>query len=248
MKNLKIYERLSRIYDLDWGKFSLKFVGFVEELLSEHNISSARILDLACGTGNFAIQMVRDGHIVRGIDISSEMINIARSKSAGLSGVSFEIQDMTEFSVKNKFDAVTCIFDSINYVHDINRLKSMIGRVEGVLKGKELFVFDSNTERLYAEHKGSRERKLGDTAFTHECRYDPNKKEAVTLFAFPDGAVETHRQRPYDLRELRPALIESGLHIINTYSNPDKAPYDAHSKRLICVAQKKKTVAAGRQS
>jgi len=92
---MRIYERLSRIYDLDWGNFSKQYVGLIRQLLGGRGVKRARILDLACGTGNLAIDLAQRGHFVHGIDISPEMIRIAKSKSLRLSNIFFEVQGMT---------------------------------------------------------------------------------------------------------------------------------------------------------
>ena len=94
---MTIYSRLSQIYDLGWGDFSTNYAGLIHELLHDHHIIQARILDLACGTGILAIELARKGHIVKGIDISPEMIRLANSKSTGLPNVFFEVADITDF-------------------------------------------------------------------------------------------------------------------------------------------------------
>lgn len=236
---MKIYERLSRIYDLDWGNFAVQYVNLINQLLNERDISRARILDLACGTGTLAIELAKHGHVVTGIDISPQMIARAKSKCSGLSHISFDVQDMTQFHVEDKFDLITCTFDSINYLLNENAVKAMFSRVVSVLRESGLFIFDSNTDRLYINrHRGMHQRKLGEESFIQKLNYDGTKKEATTLFEFSDGEVELHRQRSYDLTELEPILSESGFKILNLFSGFDKKPYDSESERLICMAIK----------
>jgi SAM-dependent methyltransferase len=237
----KIYERLSKVYDLDWGKFAGQYVSLINLLLDERGITRARILDLACGTGTLAVELAKGSHFIHGIDISPQMIEIAKSKSMVLSYVSFEVQDMTKFFVSDQFDLVSCTFDSINYLPDTDSVKATFSRVAKALRELGLFIFDSNTHRLYANrHRGTHERELGGESFVQRLNYDPAKKEATTVFEFSDGAIEVHRQRAYDLAELRPILAEEDLRIVHTYSGFDKKPYDSESERLICVAEKKK--------
>ena len=236
---MKIYERLSQIYDLGWGKFAMQYVGFINQLLGERGIKQARILDLACGTGILAVELAGYGHFVHGIDISPQMVEIAKLKSIGLSNVSFEVQDMTQFCVEDKFDLATCTFDSINYLLDTNGLKVMFCRIAVILRESGLFVFDSNTNQLYVDRqKGRYERELGGESFIQSLSYDPVKKEATTVFEFSDGNIEVHKQRPYDLVELEPPLAEAGLRIVHAFSGFDKKPYNSESERLICVAER----------
>ncbi len=236
---MEIYERLSQVYDLDWGKFSEQYVSLINQLLDKRGIAQARILDLACGTGTLAVELANRGHYVYGIDISPQMIEIAQSKSMGLSNVSFEVQDMTLFAVEDKFDLATCTFDSLNYLLDTDGVKAMFYRITNVLHKSGLFVFDSNTDRLYTNrHKGTHKRELGGESFVQKCSYDSIKKEATTVFEFSDGTIEVHKQRPYNLVELEPLLADAGLRVVDTFAGFDKRPYNSESERLICIAEK----------
>ena len=236
---MEIYERLSQVYDLDWGEFSKQYVGLINQLLDERGIAQAKILDLACGTGTLAVKLANRGHYVYGIDISPQMIEIAQSKSMGSSNVSFEVQDMTFFAVEDRFDLATCTFDSINYLLDIDGVKAMFYRLATALHKSGLFVFDSNTDRLYVNrHKGTHKRELGGESFVQKCSYDSIKKEATTVFEFSDGTIEVHKQRPYNLVELEPLLADAGLRVVDTFASFDKRPYNSESERLICIAEK----------
>ena len=236
---MKIYERLSQVYDIDWGSFAKQYLSLIDRLLDEYSINQARILDVACGTGILAISLASRGHIVHGIDISSDMVALAKSKSVNMPNVSFEVQDMTRFIVRDEFDLITCTFDSLNYVVNVDGVEAMFIRVARSLKKSGLFVFDSNTSQHYINlGNGSQKKELSGQSFLQKWSYDPVKKEATITFEFPDGSKEIHRQRPYDLSDLSPVLAESGFRVIETWSWFDRRPYDGQSARLFCLAKK----------
>lgn len=236
---VKIYKRLSQVYDLDWGRFSQRYLGLISQLLEERAIAQARVLDLACGTGILAIELAKRGHFVHGIDISPEMIELAKQKSMDLPNVSLDVQDMAEFSVEDEFDLATCTFDSLNYLLDIDRVKAMFGRVASALHECGLFIFDSNTDRLYVNrHKGTYQRELGGESFVQRLSYDRVKRLATTVFEFSNGSVEVHKQHPYDLVELEPLLEDADLRVVSTFSNFDRQGYTSESERLICTARR----------
>jgi SAM-dependent methyltransferase len=236
---MKIYEHLSQVYDIGWRRFAEQYLSLIDQIVDEYDINQVRILDLACGTGILAVFLASRGHIVHGIDISSDMVALAKSKSVKMPNVSFEVQDMTRFIVRDEFDLITCTFDSLNYVSNIDDVEAMFIRVARSLKKSGLFVFDSNTDQHYINAgNGSQKRELNGQSFVQEWSYDPVKKEATTAFQFPDGSIEIHRQRPYDLSELSPILTESGLHVIQTWSWFDRSPYSDQSARLFCIAMK----------
>jgi len=236
---MKIYERLSRVYDLDWGRFAEQYLSLVDRTLDECGVNQARILDLACGTGVLAISLGCQGHIVHGIDISPDMVTVAKAKGVGKPNVSFEVGDMTRFRVQDEYDLITCTFDSLNYVLNVDDLEAMFIRVAASLKRSGRFVFDSNTRQLYISiGEGSEKKELGGQPFVQKWGYDPVRNEATTTFEFADGSKEIHRQRPYDLSELGPVLTEAGLRAVETWSRFDRSPYDTRSPRLFCVAKK----------
>jgi SAM-dependent methyltransferase len=236
---LKNYERLSRVYDLEWGDFSKRYVDLINQLLEERSILRERILDLACGTGVLALELARMGHQVHGIDISPEMIERAKDRSVDMPGVSFQVGDMRNFELAERFHICTCTFDSINYLLEADEVKQMFCHVAKALERSGVFVFDSNTEQLYINrHKGTHPRELGDESFVQKCIYDSAKKEAKTVFEFSDGTTEVHIQRPYELGELEPLLGEAGLSIIDTFGGYDRRPYDPKTERLFCIAGK----------
>jgi len=236
---IKPYECLSKVYDSGWADFSKQYTGLISELFSERGITQATILDVACGTGTLAIELAQSGHIVCGIDSSPEMIRIAKSKSIKLSNLLFDVQDMTRFNVEGKFDLVTCTFDSINYIRKLNDLLEMLLRVASVLYERGLFIFDSNTKQLYLSHSDEAyKRELNGQSFIQHCSYDSTRNVATTVFSFPDGTYEIHKQRPYDYDELGPLLKHAGFQVAHLFSWFERMPYSSNTPKLFCVAEK----------
>lgn len=235
---MRIYENISEIYDLGWGEFAEQYLSFINRLLDKYRIRQARILDVACGTGILAIALAKQGHSVCGIDISPEMIAVARTKASGITGLSFSVQDMSNFKVHGVFDLITCTYDAINYLIDPNDVTAMFGHVARSLRKSGLFVFDSNTTQHYISlGKGSYRQEIGGKSFSQMWRYNSASKIATIQFKFSDGDVEVHRQRPYKLSELIPIMSASGFRVIKALSSFDNSPYNDKSMRLICVAQ-----------
>jgi SAM-dependent methyltransferase len=234
------YQRLARFYEIGgWGNFSKQYISLIDQLFNEFGIKRAKILDVACGTGILALALAKQGYYVQGIDISPEMIALARAKSSGMSDVSFNVSRMTDFKVVHKFDLVTCTFDSLNYLITADELKKMFDCVARSLRKSGLFVFDSNTHQHYSSVGNRLENHtIGVESFRQEVSYDPDRKKAKTIFKFADGAEEIHKQRPYDLFDLSPILYNSGFRVIKSMSKFDNSPYDQESKRLICIAQR----------
>jgi SAM-dependent methyltransferase len=237
---LNPYQRLSQFYDIDWSDFSRQYFDLIDELLHQHELVPARVLDIACGTGTLAISLAQHGHLVHGVDISPEMIAIAKSKSVGMTNLSFDIQDMVHLKVDGKFDLVTCTFDSINYIVRLNDLRKLFRRAASVLNERGLFIFDSNTRALYMSHSGETHKKeLDGQSFMQYCTYDSARNLATTAFSFADGTYEIHRQRPYGYDELEPLLKHAGFDVVHLFSWFEKMPYIPNTPKLFCVAAKR---------
>lgn len=93
-----------------------------------------RIMDVATGTGDFALQAYQDLLPVQliGTDISEGMMNVGREKvnKAGLAGkISFAKEDCTALSYQNEsFDAITVAFGIRNF-EDLDKGLSEMYRV-----------------------------------------------------------------------------------------------------------------------
>lgn len=88
-----------------------------------------KILELNCGTGEDAIELARQGHEVVATDVSEAMLQVARSKSAGmgLGKLSFEKLDLNrpeEFQYNGNFDLIFSNFGGLNCI-DESALRSL---------------------------------------------------------------------------------------------------------------------------
>lgn len=125
------YDRMNRLMTLGldrrWRKRALRGI-------------QGNVLDVACGTGDMAVSLVERGCTVTGVDISEEMLAIARQKAPI---VTFMIADAEHLPFPDaSFDAVTCAFGVRNFVHLEQGLNEMLR----VLKpGGQLVVLELAT-------------------------------------------------------------------------------------------------------
>lgn len=116
---------LSMGIDKGWRKKAV-------EMLQEHN--PKRILDIATGTGDFAIEALKlNPDEVVGVDISEGMLDVGRKKlkDRGISNVRLEFGDSEELKYEDaSFDAVIVAFG----VRNFENLEKGLSEIRRVLK------------------------------------------------------------------------------------------------------------------
>lgn len=97
------------------------------------------VLDVACGTGDMVLELKKRGCTVTGIDLSEEMISIAKTKASA----TYIVGDAEHLPFPDAtFDAVTCAFGVRNFVH----LEQGLGEMLRVLKpGGKMVILELAT-------------------------------------------------------------------------------------------------------
>lgn len=77
---------------------------FYRQMAASAMARGGSVLEIACGTGRVAIRLAEDGVNVVGLDLSPEMLAIARHKSAGLGNTRWVEADMRSFDLEETFE------------------------------------------------------------------------------------------------------------------------------------------------
>jgi SAM-dependent methyltransferase len=107
-------------------------------------------LEIGCGTGAFARALAKRCRRVIGLDLSSEMIRVARSHSRGFENLEFQLADaMTWDFPRSHFDFI-CSIATLHHVPPRELLTKMRDALKpgGVLAVVDLVASNSLTERL----------------------------------------------------------------------------------------------------
>ena len=234
------YVRLSEVYDEGWGDFASDCAAFARDLIERHRLVPATILELACGTGTLAIELASDGHRVHGSDLSASMIARARTKAAGVPGLSFDIQDMADAAFLMTFDLALCEYDAINYLLTPQRIAGFFSTVSRALRPGGLLHFDFNRPLLYETFNNrTYERNMTDGVLVQKAAYDRASRLATTTFHFPNGEIEVHRQRAYELEDLERGMHDAGIEVVDLFGGFDRSPWTESTPRAICVCRKR---------
>jgi 2-polyprenyl-3-methyl-5-hydroxy-6-metoxy-1,4-benzoquinol methylase len=132
-------------------------------LIERGVLPGAALLDAGCGTGRYSIELARRGYIVRGIDMSPELVEVAnRSIGDGPASVSFAVGDILTMSV-GRIDAILCRGVLNDIISDGER-QAVFDRFSQVLQPKGVLILDVR------DWDASAERKTREPLFERECR------------------------------------------------------------------------------
>lgn len=235
---MKPYEILSKLYSKDWGKYSSKYTDLIFNVIDIYNLNVHSVLDVACGTGILASELYSKNFEVSGIDISEDMINVARENTKG---IDFQVADMEKFTFDKKFQIITCAFDSINYLTCDIKMEKTLKNILKHLDDNGVFIFDINTPLLYEErHFGVIDREFDGMKFKQILEYDKAHKIGKTIFDFGNNESETHIQKAYSVDDMDEFLLKSGFEIMNRYKDFKLSPIDDKAYKILYVVKKKK--------
>ena len=231
------FSSLARVYDAifadveyeDWADFALDTLAELGWLETDSGLT---LLDLSCGTGNSAKPYFERGFMVSGADFSAEMLALARDK---LPSMKLYQQSFLELDIFERFQIITCVFDSLNNLLTLADLELTLTRVKAHLAPNGVFVFDCNTPlgvtNLWEDDEfiGEVQLETGSAHYhwTHQAK-DENLGEVTAHIWIMDnqGALleefhEVHLERGYSKQELETALKKAGFQETHFVEYPD---------------------------
>ena len=103
------------------------------------------VLDLCCGTGLLAGELIARGYRVVGVDASDAMLAQARERLG--SKVALRRVTLPDLAVEGVFDAAVCTFDGLNYLTP-DELRLTMASVARRLRPAGWVVFDLHTDAM----------------------------------------------------------------------------------------------------
>ena len=187
---MSIYS-IAELYDRINGNAYLPYADFLEESFKKADIKVEEVLDMGCGTGGIAALLADRGYDMVALDISPEMLNIAREKNYGKNTLLL-CQDMRDFELYGTVQAVYSSFDCINYLTEKGDLSRVFALVHNYLESGGVFIFDINTEYRYKNvyDGNSYVYEVGDDMAVWQSAYDEEEELCeftVDLFSEEDG-------------------------------------------------------------
>lgn len=135
-------EDLAYIHDVGHSDYALKSAPGILDILAQNNIREGLIVDLGCGSGLSALEFMKAGYRVLGVDVSEALIAIARTR---VPTAEFRVDSLFKTNI-GSCNAVTSIGECFNYLFDPDNnhqtLVQLFRRIYNALVPGGVFIFD----------------------------------------------------------------------------------------------------------
>jgi ubiquinone/menaquinone biosynthesis C-methylase UbiE len=246
------YRQLADVYDhLMMDAPYDQWMQFAAEAWRCTGTSPRYVAELGCGTGSLTRYLLERELEVWGIDLSADMLGIAREKverSHPRASVHWLNQDIRMLALPRQMDSIISFCDTLNYIPDAEGIQQVFAKVFEALKSGGTFLFDVHTPYKIAEVFGNESFSYDDedVAYIWQSTYDEETETVehnLTLFvAEGDGLYrrfhELHRQKAYSLSDLQKWLDEAGFTVLSVTADFSTQPVRDNSERAFFVAQK----------
>jgi SAM-dependent methyltransferase len=129
---------LAYVHDVAFGGWARGAAPFVLARLREAGIAEGLVVDLGCGSGIWAAELLGAGYDVLGVDASAEMLALARERAPGAQLVHGSLHEVE----LPPCVAVTALGECVNYDGPPS-LEPLFRRIATALEPGGLLVFDA---------------------------------------------------------------------------------------------------------
>ncbi|MCH7922801.1 MAG: class I SAM-dependent methyltransferase [Nitrospinae bacterium] len=238
------YTSLAKYYDniyhyIDYKK---QVVHLIELIKNFKKSSNNKILDVACGTGTHADLLQKAGFKVTGLDISKEMLELAKKKN---SNIKFLQEDMKDYKIDKKFGTIICFFNSILYCKNRKELKDALTNFFSHLEEGGILIFDAvdksigkNSRKEHYEYKDD----SLNIIFEPQWLYNQDEDTLNIDIDFKINGKKSHDHHTmgaFSFDELKTIIKESGFKTVSFEKDFETTgEYDYKYKSAIFVCRR----------
>ena len=200
--------------EFGWNYYPEAFGEQLLQWLKVNNVTVKTSMDLACGTGVLCEILREQGIASSGMDFSSGMIDIARSRCPE---IPYDVADMITYRPDRQFDLVTCTGDAVNHIPNLTDVAKIFRNVYGYLAPGGYFIFDILNENEVSDSEPF------DMDFTDTTRVwfrmtcPGEKKVNLKIRVFENGVEafeENIRETIHDPAVICDLLKEAGFTVV----------------------------------
>ena len=230
-------EDVAYIHDVGHADFALESAPGILGVLDRSGIEEGLVVDLGCGTGLLARELIDAGYGVLGIDISGEMIELARRRAPE---ADFLVGSLFGVEIPRCW-AVTAISEVLNYLFDAENEElgpgRLFRRVYDALVPGGVFIFDVLGPGQVPPNTRAKGFSVGeDWAVLSEREEDAGRgtmERRIVSFRKVGEHYrrdeEVHRVRLYKASELSAELEHAGFQVESMRSYGDLPLSEGHT-------------------
>ena len=243
MRQVEAYSRLAGLYDeIVIDPCHDRWASFLHELWSADPEGVRSVLDLCCGTGLLAGELIARGYRVVGVDASDAMLALARKRLGP--EVALSRTTLPDLTVEGVFDAAVCTFDGLNYLTP-DELRLTIAAVAHEVRPGGWLVFDLHTDGMM-NFTIANPMVAGQSAgndFVISSVVDPGARTCDTRIELTrtrdgDPFCEQHQQYFHADAEVRTSLQAAGFVVTALEEEYTHEPADASTLRATWTARR----------
>jgi SAM-dependent methyltransferase len=224
---------------------TLREVDFIETSLAAPK--GSKILDVGCGYGRHAIELVQRGLSVTGLDLSLPLLLRAADEAQKRAlSVNFVHSDMRGMAFDQEFDGAYCMLTSFGYFDEESNLKVAEGIARALKPGARLLLDIVNRDYVVGDLPARIWWEGDGCVVLEEVEFNFNTSRILThrSVVFEDGRQldQEISVRAYSLHELGKLLRQTGLRVIEVSGSvytPGKF-FGAASRNLVVLAERRR--------
>ena len=208
----------SQHYDLVMGAYaSGEQLNFYRRQVARYG---EPVLELACGSGRFTLPLAREGINITGVDISEDMLDLAKLKASRDEGnIRFLQGDMRSFDLGETFKFIFIPAQSLSHLHTREEVENCFSCVRRHLadEGRLLIeLFNSSVKMLARESVrrypvGQYNDPKGDSQVfvTEQVRYDSALQVNHIQWFFRNEGSTDEEMLSFEMRQFFPQEIDA---------------------------------------
>ena len=243
MRHAEAYSRLAGVYDeIVVDPCYDRWAAFLHDLWSADPEGVRSVLDLCCGTGLLASELIARDYRVVGVDASDAMLALARGRLGP--EVVLSCMTLPELPGDDVYDAGVSTFDGVNYLTP-DELRLTMAAVATRLRPAGWLVFDLHTDGMM-NFTISNSVVAGESAgnsFVISSTVDPDARTCDTTIELTrpragDSFSELHRQYFHGDDDVRASLHAAGFAVTAVGEEYTHEPADASTLRATWTARR----------
>jgi SAM-dependent methyltransferase len=196
------------------------------------------VLDVCCGSGLMARELLERGYSITGIDASRAMLTKAHQILGD--AVPLVLAELPDLPLRGPYDAVVSTLDGLNYL-DPPGLQATFATLAKTLRPGGIFIFDLHTDAtlgFLAAHptiQGVHE----DHDFVLRTSIDARWcATSITFHGSGESFTELHTQYVHAAADTRSALQAAGFSDVKVFDEYTDSSLSAESLRATWVARR----------